>query len=145
MKDKKSFEKRVSDSRFFRAAKLKAEGIAKNPELLNELIHKADKKAAEKGRSVLGEAWDSLATYFRMLRAYARGDYRVIPWKTLVAIVGAMVYFVMPLDFIPDFIFGFGFTDDVALILWTVKSIKGDIDNYTQWEKDVVEKIEVKS
>lgn len=135
MKDKKSFEKRVLETRFFRDAKLKAEEIAKNPELLNDLVHKADKKALEKGRSVLGEAWDSLATCFRMLRAYTRGDYRKIPWKTLVAIIGAMVYFVMPLDFIPDFVFGFGFTDDVALILWTVKSIKGDIEKYTEWEE----------
>lgn len=143
MKDKKSFEKRISESRFFKDAKLKAEGIAKNPELLNDLIHKADRKALEKGRSVLGEAWDSLGTCFRMLRAYSRGDYRKIPWKTLVAIVGAMVYFVMPLDFIPDFIFGFGFTDDVALILLVVKSIKDDIENYIKWEKNVVEKIVV--
>jgi uncharacterized membrane protein YkvA (DUF1232 family) len=145
MKVKKSFEKRVSESRFFREAKLKAEGIAKNPELLNDLIQKADKKALEKGRSVLGEAWDSLATCFRMLRAYARGEYRNIPWKTLVAIIGAMVYFVMPLDFIPDFIFGFGFTDDVALILLTVKSFKDDIENYAKWEKTVVQNINVKN
>ncbi len=144
MKDKKSFEKRVSESRFFKDAKRKAEGIAKNPELLNDLIQKADKKALEKGRSVLGEAWDSLDTCFRMLRAYARGDYRIIPWKTLVAIVGAMVYFIMPFDFIPDFIFGFGFTDDVALILFTVKSLKDDIENYAKWEKTVVQNIDVK-
>lgn len=145
MKDKKSFEKRISESRFFKDAKLKAEGIAKNPELLNDLINQADKKALEKGRSVLGEAWDSLGTSFRMLRAYTRGDYRKIPWKTLVAIVGAMIYFVMPLDFIPDFIFGFGFTDDVALILLVVKSFKDDIENYTKWEKNVVQNIEVKN
>jgi len=136
MKNKKKFEKCVYESRFFRDAKLKAEKIAKNPDLLNDLIHKADKKALEKGRSVLGEAWDSLATSFRMLKSYARGDYRKVPWKSLVAIVGALVYFVMPFDFIPDFILGFGLTDDVALILWTVKSIKGDIDKYTDWEDD---------
>ncbi len=117
--------------------------MQKNPDLLNDLIHKADKKALEKGRGVLGEAWDSLIISCRMLQAYLRGDYRKIPWKTLVAIVGAMVYFVMPLDFIPDFILGFGFTDDVALILWTVKSIKDDIENYSQWEKNVVQNINV--
>ena len=144
MKDKKGFEKRVTESRFFKDAKRKAEKIAKNPERLNDLIQEADKKASEKGRSVLGDAWDSLATCSRMLRAYARGEYRKIPWKTLVAIIGAMVYFVMPLDFIPDFIFGLGFTDDVALILLTVKSIRDDIENYGKWEKNVIQDINIK-
>jgi len=134
MKGKATFEKRIYQSRFFKSAKQKAEGIANNPELLNDLIHKADKKAVEKGRTVLGDAWDSLNTCFRMLRAYARGSYRKIPWKSLVAVVGAIVYFLMPLDFIPDLIFGIGFADDVALILWTVKSIQGDIEMYTEWE-----------
>lgn len=135
MKQTKSFEQRIYESRFFRSAKIKAEGISNNPDLLNDLIRKADGKASEKGRGVLGDAWGSLNTCFRMLGAYARGEYRKIPWKSLVAIVGALIYFVMPLDFIPDVILGLGFTDDVALILWTVNSIKGDIDQFSQWEE----------
>jgi uncharacterized membrane protein YkvA (DUF1232 family) len=138
MNAKKSFENRIFNSRFFKNAQIKAEKIAQNPELLNELIHQADKKALEKGRGILGEAWDSVVISVRMLRAYVRGDYRKIPWKTLVAIVGAMVYFIMPLDFIPDFIFGLGITDDVALILWTMKSIKNDIDQFSRWEENGV-------
>lgn len=136
MNGKKSFENRIYNSRFFKNAQLKAEEIAQNPELLNNLIRQADEKALEKGRRVLGDAWDSLVICFRMLQAYTRGEYRKIPWKTLVALVGALVYFVMPLDFIPDFVFGFGYTDDVALILWTVKSIKDDIDQFSKWEEE---------
>ncbi len=135
----RAFENRIYESRFFKHAKLKAEGIAKNPELLNDLIRKADKKASEKGSSVLGDAWDSLKTCFRMLRAYALGEYRKIPWKTLVAITGSVVYFVMPLDFIPDFLLGFGLTDDVALILWTMKSMNTDIEKFSEWEKGKTE------
>ena len=49
MNAKKSFENRIFNSRFFKNAQIKAEKIAQNPELLNELIHQADKKALEKG------------------------------------------------------------------------------------------------
>jgi len=136
MNRKTSFEKKIFESRFFREAKSKAEKISDNPESLNDLIDKADKKAREKGRSVLGESWGALMTFFRMLKAYTSGKYRKIPWKTLVAIVGAVVYFVMPFDFIPDFILGFGFADDVTLILWTMKFFKSDIESFAQWEKD---------
>jgi len=49
MTGKKSFENRIYNSRFFKNAQLKAEKIAQNPELLNNLICQADEKASEKG------------------------------------------------------------------------------------------------
>lgn len=139
MNGKKNFEKRIYESRFFRDAKFKAEEISCNPKLLNDLIVKADKKALEKGRGVLGESLDTLMTFSRMLKAYAGGQYRKIPWKTVVAIVGAVVYFVMPLDFIPDFILGLGFTDDVALLLWTMKWFKSDVEEFSRWEQTKIQ------
>ncbi|NOY69708.1 MAG: DUF1232 domain-containing protein [Deltaproteobacteria bacterium] len=134
--DKKTFGERISKSRIYEQAKGKASEIIKNPEKFRALLEKAEDKASAQGRGVLGEVWDTLATCLRMLKAYAGGQYREIPWKGLVAIVGAVIYFVMPLDFIPDFILGFGFVDDVALIAWTVKSIRTDIDRFAAWESD---------
>ena len=132
---KENFEKRVSQSRFFKAAKVKAEKIINNPEQLNDLLREADKKAKTKGKGLMGEAGDFLATAFRLLRAYATGQYRQIPWKSLVAVTAAVVYFVMPLDLIPDLILGVGFFDDAALIMWTFKSIGTDIDRFARWEE----------
>lgn len=134
MNFKKKFGDRVHQSLFFDRARRQAENIAASPDKLNELVNLADKKASEKGRGVLGEAWDALATCFRMIRAYARGQYRKIPWKTLVALVGTVIYFLMPLDFIPDILLGLGFADDAALILWMVKFFKSDMDRFLEWE-----------
>lgn len=131
---KENFEKRVSESRFFKTARVKAEEIINNPERLNDLLYEADKKAKSKGKGLMGEARDFLATAFRLLRAYATGQYRQIPWKSLMAVTAAVVYFVMPLDFIPDLILGFGFFDDAALMMWTFKSIRSDIDRFAMWE-----------
>jgi uncharacterized membrane protein YkvA (DUF1232 family) len=135
MAAKENFEKRVSESRFFKTAKGKAEKIINNPERLNDLLREADKKAKTKGKGLTGEAWDFLATAFRLLRAYATGQYRQIPWKSLIAVTAAVVYFVMPLDLIPDLILGVGFFDDAALIMWTFKSIGADIDRFARWEE----------
>jgi uncharacterized membrane protein YkvA (DUF1232 family) len=49
-------------------------------------------------------------------------------------IIAAIVYFVMPLDLIPDFLAGFGFVDDAAVLGWTVKTLSSDIDAFTEWE-----------
>jgi len=56
----------------------------------------------------------------RALRLYyAAQDPRTPPWAKR-AIYAALAYFVVPLDLIPDFIPGVGFTDDAATLLFTL-------------------------
>ncbi len=137
MVTKKEFiAKQVLGSRFYKTAAQKARDISDNPELLDDLMDQVDKKARDKGRAVLGESWDSLMMFFRMIRAYAGGRYRKIPWKTLVGIVGTLVYFVMPFDVVPDIILGIGFMDDAALLLWTMRCFKQDMDAFAAWERE---------
>jgi len=56
-----------------------------------------------------------------------------VPWKTLVAAVTALVYFISPLDFIPDFLAA-GFLDDALVVGWVLSSIKNDLDVFVFWE-----------
>lgn len=70
-----------------------------------------------------------------MLRAYAKGDYKVVPWSTLVKIVAALVYFVSPIDFIPDLLPILGFSDDIAIVLWVLSSCTVDIQKFKEWEE----------
>jgi uncharacterized membrane protein YkvA (DUF1232 family) len=127
--------RKVSQTRFFKEAKAKALEFADNPDKLSNLVEKAREKAQDKKSGPIGEVYDSLMLFFRLLIAYAKGDYREIPWKSLIAIIGSVVYFMMPLDFIPDFILAIGFIDDAALIGWTVKSIAEDIKQFSIWEQ----------
>lgn len=39
----------------------------------------------------------------------------------------ALAYFVMPVDIVPDFLAGFGFTDDVTVLLTTLTAVKAHI------------------
>lgn len=114
-------------------AKSKAEDYIKDPERLSKLIGDATKKAARK-TGPLKEVWGSLTACFRLINAYATGTYREIPWSTLVMIVASVIYFVMPVDLIPDFIVGLGLTDDVALLGWTIKTFRTDINDFVRWE-----------
>ncbi len=125
----------VEKSSAFKSAKDKAIEYAKNSRKLNELLDKAVGKASS-SKERLVEVWDALLASFRLLRAYATGRYRDIPWASLVSIVAAVLYFVMPLDLIPDFILGLGLIDDVALLGWILSSLKSDIDHFIEWEQD---------
>lgn len=76
----------------------------------------------------------NLQTLVRMTRAYAQGRYKVVPWATVVKIVAALVYFVSPLDFVPDLLPVLGFSDDIAVVLWVLSSCGADIRRFEEWE-----------
>ena len=131
---KKVTGEKVEKSSFFESARQRALDYVKNPGKLNSLLDQAWKKT-ENRRGQLAEVWDSLQACLRLLRAWANGSYREIPWDSLVAIAAAVIYFVMPLDMIPDFILSLGLIDDVALFTWILSSVRNDVDRFIEWEQ----------
>jgi uncharacterized membrane protein YkvA (DUF1232 family) len=49
------------------------------------------------------------------------------PARAKVLLVGALAYFVLPFDAIPDFIAGFGYTDDAAVIAMAIRLVSGNL------------------
>jgi uncharacterized membrane protein YkvA (DUF1232 family) len=49
------------------------------------------------------------------------------PTRVRGVLLAALAYFVLPLDTIPDFLVGFGFTDDVAVLTAALTAIRGHI------------------
>ena len=82
----------------------------------------------------LAEVLGSTRAAFRLLKAYAGGEYRDISLKSLTLIVSSIIYFVMPIDVLPDFILALGLTDDAALLVWTFQSVSEDIERFIKWE-----------
>lgn len=52
---------------------------------------------------------------------------RETPLRVRASLLGALGYFVLPLDGIPDFILGFGFTDDAAVIMGVLALMRAHI------------------
>lgn len=74
----------------------------------------------------------------RLFKAYTLGRYRAIPWKPLLIITAAMIYFVSPLDLVPDLLAGIGFTDDIAILLSVYNAANEELDKFITWEKSQV-------
>ena len=81
----------------------------------------------------LGEAAGQLKLLAAMLLDWATGRYRQVPWATLLTITGALVYFLMPLDAIPDPIIGLGLLDDMGVLAKSWQFARQDIENYREW------------
>jgi uncharacterized membrane protein YkvA (DUF1232 family) len=69
----------------------------------------------------------------RMLLDWTTGRYRQVPWATLLTITGALVYFLMPLDAIPDPIIGLGLLDDMGVLAKAWQFSRQDIERYQRW------------
>lgn len=83
---------------------------------------------------VLSAVWADLRTMMRMVLRWADRSYRHVSWTPLLLVVGALVYFVTPVDLIPDALGAIGFVDDVTVITTVVQRIRGELDRFRDWE-----------
>jgi uncharacterized membrane protein YkvA (DUF1232 family) len=117
--------------------KSKAEQYLKDKEKVKKLAGAAVQKAKdyEKDKGPLEAIWEYLLALIRLLLAYIRGEYRDIPWASIVLIIVAIAYFVSPIDLIPDFIPLAGYVDDAAVIAFVIAQVAVDLDNFIRWER----------
>ena len=73
---------------------------------------------------------------FSLVKDYVNGSYKEVPWLTIAAIVGSLIYVFSPIDLIPDFIPVLGFTDDAAVIGLCLAGIAGDLVKYQTWKRN---------
>ncbi len=85
-----------------------------NPTKLLEKVSNVAKKAGIK------VVYAVLLLYYALLG----GD---VPLKDKAIVVGALGYFILPLDFIPDLLGPLGFTDDMTALVYALKTIWDNI------------------
>jgi len=118
----------------FKSARLKAGTLIKDISKVRVLLRNAISKA-DKNKSLLKKVWGDLMTLFRLIRAYISGEYRDVPWQTIIFALAAVIYFVNPFDLIPDLIPFFGFIDDSSVIGFVMYSISGNLKKFLEWEQ----------
>jgi len=116
----------------FRDAKIRAQDYAKDRKRLRKLIEEVIVRAYKhKGQLKI---WDDLMSLTRMVKAWARGDYRSLSQKTVLLAIAAAIYFLDPFDLAPDFIPGVGYLDDATVIAFVLSSIRSDLGKFLEWE-----------
>lgn len=124
---------KLTDS--FETAKIKANIYLQDHERLNKLQVSLNEKI-EKSKEKLSESLNDIYTLMRLLAAYGTGEYREIAFKSMVVIVAALIYFLSPLDVIPDFVATVGFLDDLSILAYVFKTFKDEINRFVEWEME---------
>jgi uncharacterized membrane protein YkvA (DUF1232 family) len=91
-------------------------------------------KFSERQKHVEDNFWTALKRVVRkvpfttdLIAAYYCAVDPTTPFRVRAVLFGALAYFIMPIDVIPDFIFGAGFTDDAAVLALAIRMVAGAI------------------
>lgn len=71
----------------------------------------------------------------RLVSAWARHEYDAVPWRAIAAAAGALLYFLNPLDAVPDLLPGTGLVDDATVLAAVGAALKFEIDRFVEWER----------
>ena len=71
---------------------------------------------------------------YELIRAYVDGSYREVPWASIAMAVAATVYFLSPIDLIPDAIPVIGLLDDALVVRFTLGAIQSDLRAFCEWK-----------
>ena len=119
-----------------RFALTRARRLVESPKKLLRVIEQARRKQeSARAASGLKRVLEELGTMLHLVQAWARGEYSGVSKANLLLIVGAVVYFLMPTDLVPDFIAGLGFVDDAAVIAWVVGTVSDELAKFSAWRQ----------
>jgi len=123
--------------RWFRREQRKAARLIHDAAAVVRVAGEANRKAAHAAgaRGPLAQLWDDLQTSVRLVRAWGRREYRGVGRGTIVLIVGALLYFVSPIDAIIDAIPVLGFLDDAAVLAWVFGQARAELHAFRAWEE----------
>ncbi|SHK68590.1 Uncharacterized membrane protein YkvA, DUF1232 family [Desulfatibacillum alkenivorans DSM 16219] len=123
---------KISDS--FSKSQAKAEKIINDKQKAQKVVNEAIKKA-KKLRGPLGKVWDDLQAMFGIVIDWITGDYREVPLGSIILIMAALLYFLSPIDVIPDFIPVVGYIDDVFVLGLAIAQVHSDLEKYQEWKE----------
>ena len=127
---------------FFRKSENRATVILKDKSKANKTIKDALGKAiTNKGAS--DGVWAKMVLLFGVVKDYVNGDYTEIPKRSIVAILGGLIYFLSPVDIVPDFVPFLGFIDDIFILNLVYKQVINDLEKYKEWKDSQVQIIDI--
>ncbi|MDR7071148.1 YkvA family protein [Fictibacillus barbaricus] len=120
---------------YFNKMKEKANDVLESSSKTGELVTNAENKTSQTDKQGLRELGEQVKALVRLVKSYKRGDYRNISKKSMVLIVASLLYFVSPIDAVPDFLIGVGLLDDATVLAFLFKTLSSEIAAFQTWEK----------
>ena len=87
-----------------------------------------------------GEKIANIPVFVSMIKSYIKKEYTSFPMNTIVSIVALLLYWVSPLDIIPDKIPIWGRADDICALTIVLRGVEKDVVAYKAWKNGEINK-----
>lgn len=111
----------------------KAEELLKDVDEVERFLQRLEKKL--KTIPLVGDKLADVPIMASLIRNYIRKEYTDIPIGTIIAVLAALIYFVSPIDIVPDSIPVIGYFDDAAVVAACWNLVESDVKEYQEWRK----------
>lgn len=120
----------------YEKCKAKASKIAPDKKKIGKNIKKA-RKIFERLHNIprFDKFSKHICDFCDLLSDYCDGAYTNLPVATLVALIAGVLYVVLPIDVLADFIPLLGWLDDAAVLSFIVKTEQNDVNEYLRWKE----------
>lgn len=110
-----------------------AEKVLNDRGSIDDLFLKLKRKLREYPRLV--KKVETVPVLIDMVKSYVNKTYTKIPVKSIIAIISALIYLVIPMDLIADFIPVVGLVDDIAVLTVCMELVQSDIKEFRAWRE----------
>lgn len=111
------------------------EALYRQETKVRELLGSVGEKFTQAGQNPqVKKLIEPVSIFIRMVKSHFNGSHK-LSGSTLGLILLGLVYFVSPIDIIPDFLGFFGFVDDFSVILAIYSKVKEEIGDFLDWER----------
>ena len=115
------------------------EALSRQEEKVRELLGNVGEKIKSAGKNPhVQRLVEPVSVMIRMIKSHFNGSHK-LAGSTLGLVLLGLVYFVSPIDIIPDFLGFFGFADDFSVILAIYSKLKEEVSNFLDWERTQAE------
>lgn len=115
----------------------KAKQIIDNPEKVSAVLEKAISLCDDLGQvRFIGKYFRDISLICSMINDYILKRYTKVPTATVITLLAAVLYFISPIDIIPDFIPLIGHLDDMVVFAFVQDAAKIDLKKYEKWKKE---------
>ena len=120
--------------RSFEQSKKKAKKILNDKDKMDLFLERLEKKLSL--IPIAGGMLSEIPVLISLVKAYIEKRYANVPIGTVIAIVGALLYFLSPIDLVPDLLPAIGLVDDAAVIALALKLVHDDVKEYQSWKEE---------
>lgn len=113
---------------------MEAERILKDPQKMEHFFQSLEKKL--KLVPGVGNKLADVPIMCSLVYNYVTKKYTEVPLGSILAIISALMYFISPVDMIPDTVPGLGYLDDVGVIAICLKWVHSDLAEYQKWREE---------